>query len=174
MDAGASSSPSNDLFTDLVHQLCQTLLPPATSSVAEDCSGFLLQCSLQFEMQLQWFTTDRTKIAYITLLLSGRAFQWEKSIWEQGQTVTCMLDAFITHLREVFGQAANSISVHDQLYHLWQGNSSLADYALQFQTLTAVSCWNEAALITTYCHGLQLAIYNDSMGLENLSQRSIG
>lgn len=88
------------------------MAPPATfSGVAEDCSGFLLQCSLQFEMQLQRFTTDRTKITYIILLLSGRAFQWAKSIWEQGQTVTCMLDAFISHLREVFGQAENSIMI---------------------------------------------------------------
>uniref|UniRef100_A0A9J7YAW0 DUF4939 domain-containing protein n=1 Tax=Cyprinus carpio carpio TaxID=630221 RepID=A0A9J7YAW0_CYPCA len=50
---------------------------PATyTGEAEGCSGFLLQCSLYFEMQVHAFPTDRTKIAYLISLLSGPALQW--------------------------------------------------------------------------------------------------
>lgn len=46
---------------------------PATFTVeAEDCSGFLLQCSLYFEMQSQQFTNDRARVGFVISLLSGR------------------------------------------------------------------------------------------------------
>ncbi|KAG1930496.1 retrotransposable element [Pimephales promelas] len=60
-----------------------------------------------------------------------------------------------------------------------QDQSSVSSYALQFRTLAATCGWNESALITAYRHGLnpeirlQLAIYDDVVGLENIIQRSI-
>ncbi len=50
---------------------------------------------------------------------------------------------------------------------------------LRFRTLAAASGWNECSLITTYRQGLeprlrlQLALYDDSHGLEKLMQLSI-
>lgn len=46
------------------------------SGSAEDCNGFLLQCSLTLEMQLHRFSTERAKISFILLLLSGWVLQW--------------------------------------------------------------------------------------------------
>ncbi|KAL0150870.1 hypothetical protein M9458_053789, partial [Cirrhinus mrigala] len=56
---------------------------------------------------------------------------------------------------------------------------SIMVYALKLQTLAAASGWNERALLTTCRQGLnpslhlQLAIYDDSIGLEEFIQNSI-
>lgn len=72
--------------------------------------------------------------------------------------ITTLLTAFTNHFKEVFGQTASSLSVHDELFNRQQGKSSMTDYALQFHTLTAVSGWNEMALKPTYCQGLSPTI----------------
>ncbi|KAL1268367.1 hypothetical protein QQF64_033730 [Cirrhinus molitorella] len=71
-------------FSDLVHTLQESLCPTTTVSAhttspmakpavymaeAATCSGFLLQCSLYFELNPQQFTNDRAKVAFIISLL---------------------------------------------------------------------------------------------------------
>lgn len=57
--------------------------------------------------------------------------------------------------------------MHDQLYWLRQGRSSVNDNALLFHTLAAVSGWKETVLITAFRQGLnpnihqQMVIYDD-------------
>ena len=52
-------------------------------------------------------------------------------------------------------------------------------YALRFRTLASTSGWNETALITAFRHGLRrevqqlIVVYDDTMGLENLIQKTI-
>lgn len=153
--------------------------PAPFSGEAEDCSGFLLQVSLYFQMQAHQFTDDSARVAFIISLLSGRALQWAQSLWNSNSQVLKSLSGFISHFREVFGQAVSDLSVHDQLYNLRQGNSFVNTYALQFRTLAASCGWNESALITAFCHGLNpnirqlLVVYDDSMGIENLIQKTI-
>ena len=154
--------------------------PPATfSGASEDCRGFLLQCSLQFDMQPQRFPSDRSKIAYITLLLNGHVLQWAQALWEGNGPVTHSMEDFLCHFREVFGQSTHSLSVPDQLLTLKQGDSTMADYALMFRTLSLASGWNEPALISVFRQGLtptlqrQLALFDDTAGLEGLIQRAI-
>lgn len=99
-------------------------------------------------------------------------------MWDINGLVTNLLTALTMHFKEVFGQTASSISVHDQLYRLCQVRSTVNDYALQFHTLAVVSGWNETALITAFrrlnsniCQ--QMAIYDDVIGLESFIQFSI-
>ncbi len=153
--------------------------PAPYSGVAEECNGFLLQCSLSIEMQPYLYPTERSKIALIVSLLSGKALQWAETIWAQSGNVTHSFNNFVTHFREVFGKPTGDSFVSDQLYHLRQGSLSINEYALRFRTLAAASGWNERSLITTYRQGLeprlrlQLAGYDDTSGLENLIQLSI-
>ncbi len=88
--------------------------PAPYSGRAEECNGFILQCSLALEMQPHLYTTEKAKIAFIISLLTGRALQWAETIWTQAGTVTRSLDNFIAHFREVFGTPAggSSTSVH--------------------------------------------------------------
>uniref|UniRef100_A0A9J8DBS4 Retrotransposon gag domain-containing protein n=1 Tax=Cyprinus carpio carpio TaxID=630221 RepID=A0A9J8DBS4_CYPCA len=145
---------------------------PATyTGEAESCSGFLLQCSLYFEMQVHAFPTEHTKIAYLISLLSGPALQWAQSIWEANGP--------LTHFKDVFGLNTSALSIHDQLYRLRQGKWTVSEYALHFRTLAANCGWNETALITCFRQGLnptirhQVAVYDDVIGLENFIQRTI-
>ncbi len=57
--------------------------PAPYSGSADDCNGFLLQCSLALEMQPHRFPTERAKISFILSLLTGRALQWAESLWKQ-------------------------------------------------------------------------------------------
>ncbi|MGL5501319.1 MAG: DUF4939 domain-containing protein, partial [Plesiomonas shigelloides] len=169
----AASAPSPPAASSPV----ATLAP--YSGLAEECNGFLLQCSLALEMQSARFPTERAKIAYIITLLKGRALQWAHTIWEQNGVATLTLSNFINHFREVFGTPVDDSSVGERLYHLSQNNLSVSEYALQFRTLAAASGWNERSLLTTYRQGLhprvrlQLAADDDTMGLERFIQLSI-
>lgn len=130
------SSPATSIASSSAHCFLHDLpagpmaLLAPFSGVAENCSGFLAQCTLLFEMQSQCFTTDRAKVEFIISLLSGRALQWAKTIWEQAGPVSQTLNAFLTQFKEVYDQTATFLSVHDQLFHLKQGKSSVSEDAV--------------------------------------------
>ncbi|XP_048021894.1 uncharacterized protein apbb3 isoform X1 [Megalobrama amblycephala] len=198
-----------DPFQDLVDALrrtltsTSTLAPPATTSAftaaspspiavaspmakpapftgsAEDCNGFLLQCSLVLEMQPHLYPDDSTKVAFIISQLEGKALRWAESLWTQKNPVVKSLSSFTNHFKEVFGKPAWDSSIGERLCQVKQGSMSVSDYALQFRTLAAESGWNEQAYITTYRRGLDphvrlhLTAYEDSIGLEKFIQLSI-
>ncbi len=81
--------------------------PSPFSGSAEECNGFLLQCSLALEMQLHLYPTERAKIAFLISLLKGRALQWAETIWSQAGTITFPFDNFVAHFGEVFGRPSS-------------------------------------------------------------------
>lgn len=87
-------------------------------------------------------------------------------------------EAFSNHFKEVFSVATGKLSVQDQLRRLHQGDSSIDVYTLEFRMLAATSGWNEAAVMSAFCQGLnpcihtQMAIYDDNVGLESFMQRA--
>ncbi|ROL48464.1 Retrotransposon-derived protein PEG10 [Anabarilius grahami] len=197
-----------DPFQDLVDALRRTITststpaPPATTSsfpaaspspvavaspmakpapftgLAENCNGFLLQCSLVLEMQPHLYPNDSTKVAYIISQLEGKALRWAEPLWTQKNPIVKSYSSFVNHFKEVFRKPAWDSSVGERLCQLKQGLMSVSDYAIQFRTLAAASGWNEQALITTYRQGLDprvrlhLAAYEDSIGLEKFIQLS--
>ncbi|XP_016429746.1 solute carrier family 35 member F4-like [Sinocyclocheilus rhinocerous] len=67
--------------------------PAIFSGEAADCGGFLLQCSLYFEMQSQAFPNDRAKVAFMISHLAGRALHWAQSMWESNsQAIRTLID----------------------------------------------------------------------------------
>ncbi|KAL0172961.1 hypothetical protein M9458_033272 [Cirrhinus mrigala] len=153
--------------------------PVPYSGSAEDCNGFLLQCSLKFEMEPHRFPTERGKIAFFISLLQGPALRWAESYINQPGVPPLTADSLIKYFRIVFGKPIEDSSVCDALLHLRQGKMSVQEYALKFRTLAASSGWNERALITVFRNGLnptlrlQLACINDDIGLEKLIQTSV-
>uniref|UniRef100_A0A8D0D1B6 DUF4939 domain-containing protein n=1 Tax=Sander lucioperca TaxID=283035 RepID=A0A8D0D1B6_SANLU len=68
---------------------------PATfSGETEDCSGFLLQVSLYFQMQAHQFNNDSARVAFVISLLSGRALQWPTINWTSGEILLWGEDCF--------------------------------------------------------------------------------
>ncbi len=181
------SLPS-EILEELVSTLRASLLPPpppqsasaspialpaAYAGDSAECGSFLLQLALYIEMQPQKFPTERSKVAFLISLLSGRALSWARAIWNANTSLINSYDAFTNNFKEVFELATGALSVSDQLLRLRQGTSSTHEYTLQFRTLAATSGWNEAALLGAYRQGLdpsiraQIAIFDDSVGLES-------
>ncbi|KAL0177344.1 hypothetical protein M9458_026238, partial [Cirrhinus mrigala] len=153
--------------------------PAPYAAGAEECNGFLLQCSLVFTMQPALYPTDQSQIAFITSLLTGPALRWAETIWHQGGPAAHSIHTFTTHFKEVFGRSDGEVSAGEQLYHLKQGLMSTQEYSLRFRTLAAASGWNERSLLTTYRLGLepklrlQLAALDGNMGLEKFIQLAL-
>ncbi|KAK3510911.1 hypothetical protein QTP70_025547 [Hemibagrus guttatus] len=149
------------------------------SGLAEDCNGFLLQCSLVLEMQPHMYPTERSKVAFIITQMSGKALLWAESLWSQNHSAAQSYSGFIDHFKEVFGKPSWDSSIGEDLCHLKQGKMSINEYALQFRTLAGKSGWNEQALLASYRQGLDpqvrlhLAAYEDTIRLERLIQLSI-
>ncbi|XP_051756247.1 uncharacterized protein LOC127516027 isoform X2 [Ctenopharyngodon idella] len=158
---------------------CYRARAPVCHLPAEDCNGFLLQCSLVVEMQLYLYPNDHAEVAFIISQLNGKALRWAEPLWSQKNPITQSLSSFIAHFKEVFGRPAWDSSIGEQLYQLKQGSMTVNEYALQFRTLAAASGLNEQSLITTYHQGsdprvrLHLTAYEDSIGLERFIQLSI-
>lgn len=62
------------------------------------CWAFLSQCSLIFELQPSSLPLDRSKIAYLITLMSGRALVWAMDVSEQQSTVCLSLEEFVAVL----------------------------------------------------------------------------
>ncbi len=148
-------------------------MPAAYMGDSAECGGFLLQVQLYQEMQLQ--EMQRSKVAFLIFLLSGRALLWAKATWNADTAIINSHRAFSKKFSEVFVQATGVPSISDPLLRLHQGASSTNEYTLQFRTLAATSRWNEVALLRAYRQGLdphiraQMAIFDNSIWLESLS-----
>ncbi len=130
-------------------------------------------------MQPQQFVSERSKVAFLISLLSGRALLWAQAIWNSQSSLINSFNAFSAPFRQVFGLSTGSLSIADQLIRLRQGTSSVSMYTQQFRTLAASCGWNETALLTAYRQGLdpqirtQMAIYDDNVGLESFMQEAV-
>ncbi len=151
---------------------------PFTGS-AEECNGFLLQCTLTIDLHPQMFPTDQSKIAFLITSLTGPALQWAETILNQAGPATQTFSHFLAHSREVFGSSPGDSSIGEQLFQLRQGSMPIHQYSLKFRTLAAASGWNEPSLLTAFRQGLNsrlrlhLATYDDPYGLEKFIQVAI-
>lgn len=102
-------------------------LPASYVGKSAGCGSFLLQVSPYIKAQPQKFSTDRSKVAFLIFLLSGRALQWAKVIWDANSAINYSFEAFTAHLKEVFGSSADEISTANQLMRLCQGDTTTSE-----------------------------------------------
>ncbi|KAL0151004.1 hypothetical protein M9458_053517 [Cirrhinus mrigala] len=137
--------------------------------------GHARQVNLYIQMQSQQFPSENTKVAFLISLLTGKALQWAKAIWNANNPIINSYEQFTSHFSEVFSTATGTLTTSDQLFRLQQGSSSANEYTLHFNTLAAASGWNE---VGAYRQGLNpdiraaMALYDDSIGLESFLQRT--
>uniref|UniRef100_A0A8B9L0P6 DUF4939 domain-containing protein n=1 Tax=Astyanax mexicanus TaxID=7994 RepID=A0A8B9L0P6_ASTMX len=94
--AAASPTPST------VAAPTETPSPAMYAGAPEGCRGFLLQCSLVFEQQPSRFPTERSKVAYMISLLTGRALAWATALWEQASPDCDTGTGFAAAMRQTF------------------------------------------------------------------------
>ncbi|KAL0146454.1 hypothetical protein M9458_058239, partial [Cirrhinus mrigala] len=130
-------------------------------------------------MQPQIFPSENAKVTFLISLLTGKALQWAKAIWNSENPIIHAYEQFTNHFSEVLSTTTNTLSISDQLFRLQQGTSSVNEYTLHFRTLAAASGLNETALLGAYRQGLNpdicaaMALYDDSIGLESFLQRTM-
>ena len=107
------------------------LPPPPQRYVGEpgSCLAFLSQCSLIFELEPSSFPSDRSRIAYLMTLMSGRALAWATAVWEQQSTICFSLDEFEAEVGKVFDSSSSGREAAQKLLQLCQDPRSVADYA---------------------------------------------
>ena len=141
-------------------------LPPPQKYAGEPgtCRSFLSQCSVIFELQPTSFPSERSKVAYVIIQLSGRAREWGTALWE-AQSPSCNnFKDFSDEMRRVFDRSKHGHEAARELLHMRQGQGSVSDYAIDFQTLAASSGWNPEALFDTFLNGLSEEIKDELIG----------
>ncbi|KAI2644394.1 Transposon Tf2-11 polyprotein [Labeo rohita] len=138
-EAPTASNPFTELVNALKGAFQTTPAPPSVSGSpmamptsfageAAECSGFLLQINLFIKMQPQLFSSDDAKVAFLISLLTGKALQWAKAIWNADNPIIHSYEQFTNHFSEVFSTTTGQLSTSNQLFRLQQGTTSVNDY----------------------------------------------
>ncbi|KAJ0069562.1 hypothetical protein NL108_008511 [Boleophthalmus pectinirostris] len=141
--------------------------------------GFLLQCKTVFTCQPLTFSTDHSKVAFITGLLRGRALDWAEAMLGGRGVESVSYSEFFADFKRVFTHPDYETNAAKGLLDLHQGNKSVADYSIQFRILAEESGWNDAALKGVFWRGLtdtlkdQLAARDETTSLEELISLAI-
>lgn len=138
-------------------------LPPPQRYTGDPnaCRGFLTQCSLSFELQPSSFPSDRSKVAYLITLLSGKALAWATEVWGAQSPCCSSYSAFEMEFKKVFDHPIRGREASKRLLTLQQDGRSAADYAIQFRTMAAGSGWNEESLMVCFQNGLSEALQDE-------------
>ena len=146
-------------------------LPPPQPYNGEPgtCRSFLSQCSLIFELQASVFPTERSRVAYIITLLTGKAREWGTAMWDADDPVCKDSHRFTEEMKEVFDRSVTGRDAAKQLLQLRQGSRSVFDYAIDFHTLAASCGWGCTALFDAFLNGLSDAV-KDELVSQDLPQ----
>lgn len=90
-----------------------------------DCRPFPTQCELHFELQANLYPTDRSKITYIILHLTGRAETWATAEWSRLSAVCSSYQAFLPTFTQIFQQVSPGRVVAREIINIRQGKKSL-------------------------------------------------
>lgn len=144
-------------------------LPPPECYAGDPgtCRAFLSQCTLILKLKPSSFPSDRSKMAYLITLMSGRALAWATVVWEQQSPVCHSLEEFVAEVRKVFNYPLSGRAASRKLLELRQDSRSVADYAVDFCTFAAESAWNPQSLFNMFLHGLS-GVVKDELAAREL------
>lgn len=143
--------------------------PPARyGGEPADCRAFLVQCELQFELQPSCFPTERSRVAYVISLLTGRARLWGTAEWERDSEICNTFKSFSDKLQQVFDPNSSERAAR-VLSSLTQARRSVSDYAIDFRTAAADSSWNPDALYGAFYRGLSETV-KDALAARDLPE----
>ncbi len=114
----------------------------------------MTQVSLIFELQSSTFASEVAKIAYIIFMLWDRTLGWASALWRQQSPICSDLQLFTDTLQWVFDHPVSGREAARSLLDLHQGHQVVADYAIEFRTLTSESKWDSETLVSTFYCGL--------------------
>ncbi len=129
-------------------------VPASYTGEPDYCRAFLTRCSMHFSLQPRTFSSERTKVAFVLTLLTGRAALWGTAVWENQDPCCASFQDLSAEMRRVFDRAASGREAARRLADLRQGERTVSDFSIEFRTLAAESQWNEEAQWDMFLHGL--------------------
>lgn len=140
--------------------------PPCYSGEPKECRSFLTQCEVVFSLQSSTYASDRSRIAFVISLLSGRAREWGTAVWISDADCLSRYTFFREEMLRVFDRSAFGAEASRLLSTLRQGRRSVADFSIEFRTLSASCDWNESALVARFLEGLNADIKDEILARE--------
>lgn len=128
--------------------------PQSYDGAPGTCRSFISQCSLSLELQPLSFPTERSRVAYLITLLTGRAREWGTALWDVESPCCSSYREFTEEMRRIFDRSFSGREAAREIMGLRQGSRSVFDYGIEFRTLAASCGWNEEALFDAFLMGL--------------------
>lgn len=97
--------------------------------------AFLTQFEVVFSLQPFTYAEERSRIAYILSLQSGRERVLGTAVWEAESEICTHYDAFKEEMLKVFDRSVHGREASDLVAALCQGHRPVTDYAIEFRTL---------------------------------------
>ncbi|XP_013856474.1 uncharacterized protein LOC106512393 [Austrofundulus limnaeus] len=152
--AGARAEPPKTLSVQppcMEPRLCP---PERFEGNIDQGRAFLTQCEIQFELQPSSFPSERSKVAYIISLLTGKAKLWGTAEWQRDAVICHRYKDFARELLRVFCPRLPHREASRGLLSIKQGNRRVTEYIIDFHTLSVDSWWNDEALQDAFMQGL--------------------
>ena len=112
------------------------------------------------------FTTDRSRIAYVIAVLTGRAREWATAVWDANAACCSSFKLFSEEMQRDFDRSLRGKEAARELLYIKQGARSVYDFAIEFCTLAAAVDWNPSALYDAFYNGLNDAVVDQIASLE--------
>ena len=132
--------------------------PPPFSGRKDEAKEFLLKCDTVFAIQPNSYSSNKSKIAFVTNLLKNEAYQWvlphlDLPAAQQPAWISSWL-LFKEEFKKVFGDSDIIETSRQKLKSLKQTKSATT-YATEFTRHSAYLHWGDEALRHTYFDGLK-------------------
>ncbi|KAM4690492.1 coiled-coil domain-containing protein 170-like [Rhinophrynus dorsalis] len=124
-------------------------LPRRYGGDPDGCCGFLNQ-----ELVPYAFPNERSKVGFLTSLLTGRALAQANPLWETNEPIVHNFAEFMISFKHVFDRPGRVVLASKHLMTLRQGARTVADYAIEFRTQAGEVDWNNEALMAVFFQGL--------------------
>uniref|UniRef100_A0A3B3IGM8 Retrotransposon gag domain-containing protein n=1 Tax=Oryzias latipes TaxID=8090 RepID=A0A3B3IGM8_ORYLA len=134
------------------------------------CRTFLCQCEINFSLQESAFSSERSKVAYVISLLTGRAAQWATAEWARDSVICSSYRQFSKELKALFDPVKPHREAARQLTKIRQGTETADEYIIRFRTIACNSAWNEEALYDMFYEGLSERV-KDELAARELPRR---
>src|SRR5271163_3862028 len=179
---GAMAAAITGLTQQLAAQPAGTAAATITATVAPDAfqkpfpfkgkhglvaEGFITSVELWFQNHATQFPGDQQKVTYTLSLFQDDALAWgypiQKKLTDNPPVIPTWI-AFKDTFINSFGTVNDEADAQNQIEHLRQGSSSVAEYAAAFKILADRASYNDPALRNKYKRGLNDQVKNWMVG----------
>ncbi len=105
-------------------------IPASYTGEPDYCRAFLTRCSMHFSLQPRTFNNERTKVAFVLTLLTGRAALWGTAVWESQDPCCASFQELSAEMRRVFDRAVSGREAARMLADLRQGERTVSDFSI--------------------------------------------